>query len=111
MVPVTSPNPIKAPSRPAQPRMVSVSPSRRNMRSSPPRSWIAFFPPCVCSRMLPSEPGVSPVMVPEPNKSPGRKLHPVMVWWAIIWGQDQRRCFELDFEMVVLSPLEATHVK
>lgn len=48
-------------------------------------------------------------MVPEPSKSPGRRLHPVIVWWAIIWGQDQSKFLELDLEIVVFLPAEAAH--
>ena len=46
-------------------------------------------------------------MVPDPSKSPGRKLQPVIVWCAIICGQDHIKFFELVLVIVVVLPLLA----
>lgn len=65
------------------------------------------FPARVCSNKLPYEPASDPEMVPDPKRSPGRKLHPEMVWCAIICGQDQSRFFEQVFVNVCSFPSEA----
>ena len=109
-MPETSPNPIREPSSPAQPRITMESPSLRNLRSSPSATVTVALPPYVCSSKLPSVPGSDPEMVPEPKRSPGCRLQPVMVWWAIICGHDQRRFLELVLVMVFLLPDAAVHL-
>ncbi len=79
-VPIHSPNPTRASSSaPATPLIVTVSPSRRNFRSSPALSFRGTFPPWICSSKLPCVPGSVPLIVPEPSRSPVRKLHPPTV--------------------------------
>ena len=75
--PRTSPRPMETnPSRSARARMITSSPSSRNVRVPPDASAIALRPPSVISRRLPYPSGVGDEMVPEPSRSPGRRLQP-----------------------------------
>src|SRR5450830_1684534 len=79
-VPATSPKPMRGkPSRSAQPRMMTVSPSSIKMRVSPLARLMDCLPPAVSSSSDPADSGVGPDKVPEPNKSPARRLQPPTV--------------------------------
>lgn len=106
--PAHSPNPTSSPScSPAQPRITTVSPSWMNLRSCPPLNLIGVFPPCDCSSKLPCVPGSLPEMVPDPKRSPGRRLQPEIEWWATICDHDHSRFLVEVRVMVVSSPSEA----
>lgn len=76
---------------PDQPRMITVSPSCRNFRVSPPLREMSFLPPQHPSRRLPWVPASVPLIVPEPSRSPTFMGHPEMVWCASICGNDHNR--------------------
>lgn len=109
MRPTQFPNPTRSPGLPHEPRMVTVSPSLRNRRTSIPYKRTSFFPPSLISNRLPLWFGPGPLIVPEPSKSPVLIGQPPRVWWAIIWGNDHNRYSELEVLMVVTSPEGATH--
>lgn len=106
IMPLHSPNPTyPLSSCPARPVIVTLSPSSKKILVSElPGNCSGFFPPSVASRSEPCVPFSVPLMVPEPSKSPTLRLHPVMVWWAIICGNDQRRLDELVLVRFVLLP-------
>ena len=66
------------------PFSITSSPSSRNARVSPPGNESGFLPPWVSSIIEPKEPGAAPESVPEPSRSPGRRLQPLEVWCATI---------------------------
>lgn len=77
------PKPILTPLSLTQyPRSITVSPSWMNFLSSPDSSLSGFVPFQDNSNMLPNESDASPLIVPEPSRSPGRRLHPVTVCCA-----------------------------
>src|SRR5881296_1827220 len=72
--PAASPKPIVAwPSRAQRARSITSSPSSMKVRASPPGS----------SSGEPTESGAGPEMVPEPTRSPGCRLQPFELWWAM----------------------------
>ena len=73
-----------------KPRRMISSPSSRKARCSPLGSWIGLAPRWVISRREPCEPGFGPEMVPLARRSPSIRLQPLLVWWAIIWGNVHR---------------------
>ena len=80
-----SPNPMVAkPSRRANARMITSSPSSRNRRVSPDASVIGLRPPCVSSSRLPRPSSLGAEIVPVPNRSPGARLQPPQAWCATI---------------------------
>src|SRR5450830_289821 len=79
-VPATSPKPRRGkPARSVQPRMMTVSPSSMKMRVSPLPNSIDCLPPALSSSSEPADCGVGPDKVPEPSKSPARRLQPPTV--------------------------------
>merc|ERR1712113_191057 len=80
-VPLHSPNPSRNPSSFSHtPLRLILSPSCKNLRvTSPPLSLISFSPAHMSSSKEPKLPSTGPEIVPLPNKSPGRMLHPFTV--------------------------------
>src|ERR1700678_2934706 len=88
-MPVTAPNPMRAPDAPgAVAVIVTVSPSRRKVRGSP-LTVTGSAPPQVSSMNAPRWSLAGPEMVPEANRSPVRVDAPFTVMWASIWAGDQ----------------------
>src|SRR6266513_1378297 len=82
--PAASPKPIVAwPSRAQRPRSITSSPSSMKVRASPLGSPSDALPPRVSSSSEPTESGVGPERVPEPSRSPGCRLQPFELWWAM----------------------------
>src|SRR5438270_10802691 len=82
--PAASPKPIVAwPSRAQRARSITSSPSSMKVRASPLGSSSEAFPPWVSSSSEPTESGVGPERVPEPTRSPGCRLQPFELWWAM----------------------------
>lgn len=77
--PEHSPNPMRMLSFWQKPRIITSSPSAKNLRVSLFFSGIDFVPFQLSSSIDPYESGVSPLMVPDANTSPGFKLQPVTV--------------------------------
>lgn len=88
-LPAHLPNPIRSPSFSQYPRIMTSSPSCKNLRLSPPFNWMDFVPFQQSSSIDPNESSVSPLIVPDAMRSPGRTLQPVMVWWANCWAAVQ----------------------
>ena len=55
----------------------------------PVGSLIGRLPPQLSSSMEPNELGSEPLMVPDANRSPGRRAQPLLVWWASCWAMFQ----------------------
>ncbi len=77
------------------------SPSSMNFLLSPLEKLIYSFPDQVSSIRLPYSSFFSPLMVPEPNKSPDCILQPVKEWWASCWLQLQYKY--LKFVLTIVS--------
>merc|ERR1719401_1625837 len=82
--PLHSPNPSRNPSAFSHtPLRLILSPSCKNFRVIfPPWSLISFSPAHINSSRDPKLVSSGPEMVPLPNRSPGRMLHPFTVWWT-----------------------------
>ena len=64
--------------------MITSSPSARNPRVSPVGSVSGSAPRRVSSSSDPYESFAGPEIVPLASRSPGRRLQPLLVWWASI---------------------------
>src|SRR5262249_5591388 len=79
IVALTLPNPTRYPLPWHQPVIVTRSPSCKNDLVCPPASATGFVPRHDNSSILPNESAAGPLIVPDANRSPGRKLQPLIV--------------------------------
>src|SRR5207237_150132 len=75
----SSPNPTRMASRSAEARMITVSPSSRKRRTAPSGNVSGLVPFQQISSIEPNESGVGPLIVPEAQRSPMRRLVPFEV--------------------------------
>src|SRR5258706_11152993 len=102
MVPCTSPNPIRAePFPPHHPRIVTLSPSARNVRVEPSARASGSEPRQVSSMRLPRAVRSGPDTVPDPYRSPGRNDAPLIVVCASCWAKVQYMSVKSVREIVV----------
>ena len=106
-VPTHSPRPMTLPSGPgAVARRVMVSPSSRKVRWVPSSRVSGSVPLQVSSRKQPRVPFSGPEIVPDPKRSPSRRVAPLTVMCATIWAGDQYRSRDCGRETTV--PFQST---